>query len=822
MEKYNVNGMSCAACSSRVEKAVLNVDGVTSCSVNLLTNSMIVDGTADESAIIIAVQKAGYSASKNSNKLITSADNNSLKDKETPILCKRLIYSLLFLIVLMYISMGHIMWSLPLPEALENSPFTIGIIQMVLSFAVMCINYKYFTNGYKGLIHLSPNMDTLISLGSSASFVYSLYTLFIMYKSLTPKVHLHDLYFESAAMILALITLGKMLESRSKGKTTNALKSLMNLAPKTATVVRNNIEQNISVDDVVIGDIFIVRPGESIPVDGIVIDGHSAVDESALTGESIPVDKIVGDTVSAATINSSGYIKCQATRIGNDTTLSQIIKMVNDAATTKAPIAKIADKVSGVFVPIVISIAIIVLVVWLTLDKSIGFALTRAISVLVISCPCALGLATPVAIMVGSGKAAKNGILFKTASSLEMAGKTQIIALDKTKTITSGEPEVTDVIGDNELLKIAYSLELKSEHPLAKAIVKFCEKSDVIAYETTDFKAFSGGGVLAQYNSEAIRGGNLQYISKYCTVSEELIIKARLLASNGKTPIFFAKEKELLGIVAVSDMIKTDSANAISELKNMGIRVIMLTGDNEITARAIAKQVGIDEVISDVKPDGKEAAILSLQSQGKVTMVGDGINDAPALTRADTGIAIGAGTDVAIDAADVVLVNSKLRDVPAAIRLSRRTLRTIHQNLFWAFIYNTICIPVAAGAFVWAGLTLNPMLAAAAMSLSSFCVVSNALRLNLYDVYSTKCDKKIKQNAISEVKKMKKTIKINGMMCPHCEARVKKLLEETKGISSAIVSHTEGTAIVTLTSPIENEIISKIITDNGYEVISID
>ena len=823
MEQYNVSGMSCAACSARVEKAVLNVPGVTACSVSLLTNSMGIEGTAEEKAIIDAVEKAGYSATKkDAENQSIEPEADALADKETPLLLKRLVFSLAFLFLLMYLSMGHTMWSFPLPSFLDNNPVIIGFLQMILSAIVMGINHKFFTNGFKGLIHRSPNMDTLVSLGSSASFIYSIYVLITMISSEAPQMYLHEFYFESAAMILALITLGKLLEARSKGKTTDALKSLMNLTPKTATVIRDGTEKSISIDDVRKGDIFIVRPGESIPVDGIVLEGNSAVDESALTGESIPIDKTTGDTISGATINRFGYIKCQATRVGKDTTFSQIIKMVSDAAATKAPIAKIADKVSGVFVPIVILIAVIVLIIWLILGEAMGFALTRAISVLVISCPCALGLATPVAIMVGNGKGAKNGILFKTAASLEMAGRTQIVALDKTGTITKGEPEVTDIIGDETLLQIAYSLEKKSEHPLAKAIVKSAEEAKITALETTEFEILPGGGLIASLNGEIICGGNTDFVGKYATITKELLEKSNKLANEGKTPMFFAKGKNILGIIAVADMIKPDSTQAISELKNMGIRVVMLTGDNKLTAEAIGNQVGVDEVISQVKPDQKEKAILNLQKKGKVAMVGDGINDAPALTRADIGIAIGAGTDVAIDAADVVLVNSKLSDVPAAIRLSRATLRTIHQNLFWAFIYNAICIPVAAGAFVWAGLTLNPMIGAAAMSLSSFCVVTNALRLNLYNIRSTKKDKKIKQQTRKEEKPMEKTIKIEGMMCPHCEARVKKVLEELEGVSSAIVSHTAGTAIITMTSPLSDDTLTKVITDNGYNVIEIN
>ena len=814
--------MSCAACSARVEKAILGVKGVTSCSVSLLTNSMGIEGTANEADIISAVEKAGYGASKKDSGNKTSADQNDvLADKETPVLFKRLITSLVFLLLLMYISMGYTMWNFPLPAFLENNPVAIGFLQMLLSATVMIINKKFFINGFKGVIHRSPNMDTLVSLGSAASFIYSIFNLVLMTVSETPESYLHDLYFESSAMILALITLGKMLEARSKGKTTNALKSLMSLTPKTATVIRDNNEISIAVEEVKKGDIFAVRPGESIPVDGVVIYGNSAVDESALTGESVPVDKAAGDTVSGATINRSGYIRCEATRVGEDTTLSQIIKMVSDAAATKAPIAKIADKVSGVFVPIVMAISLVVLIIWLILGESLGFALTRAISVLVISCPCALGLATPVAIMIGNGKGAKNGILFKTATSLELTGKTQIIALDKTGTVTKGEPEVTNVIGDDKLLEIAYSLEIKSEHPIAKAIVRLGKESKLSALETNDFKIFPGGGLTAVINGESVCAGNYDFVAKQAAVPQSLLQKATELSAEGKTVIFFAKSQNVLGIIAVADMIKSDSADAVKELKNMGIRVVMLTGDNKITAEAIGKQVGIDEIIFQVKPNEKESAIIKLQKEGTVAMVGDGINDAPALTRADIGIAIGAGTDVAIDAADVVLVNSRLTDVAAAIRLSRATLRTVHQNLFWAFVYNAICIPVAAGAFVWAGITLNPMLGAAAMSLSSFCVVTNALRLNFRNIRESKNDKKIKQKKRNEEKPMEKTIKIEGMMCPHCEARVKKILEETEGVSSAVVSHTEGTAVITTSSAVSDDTITKVIVDNGYQVIEI-
>lgn len=738
MKEYDVGGMGCAACSARVEKAVLEVAGVSSCSVSLLTNSMLVEGTASDDAIVAAIENAGYTACKRKTKRKSTDEDDSLTDKETPILLKRLLISFGFLILLMYLSMGHVMWNFPLPLFLQNNPALIGTLQMILSAIVIGINHKFFTNGFKGLIHRAPNMDTLVAMGSSASFVYSFYVLILMFVSSNSAHYLHDLYFESAAMILALITLGKMLEARSKGKTTNALKSLMNLAPKTTTVIRDGAEVKISVDDVKKGDIFVVRPGESIPVDGIIIEGNSALDESALNGESVPVDKSVGDIVSAATINQSGFIKCEATRVGEDTTLSQIIKLVREASATKAPIAKIADKVSGIFVPVVMAIALLVFVVWMILGKSVGFSLTRAISVLVISCPCALGLATPVAIMVGNGKGAKSGILFKTASSLEMAARTQIVALDKTGTITKGEPEVTDIIGEENLLQIAYSLEKKSEHPLAKAIVKYGEENGISALETTDFVIFAGGGLKASLEEETICGGNADYVKKYVDISADFLEKANKIASEGKTPIFFAKGKQVLGIIAVADKIKTDSAKAIEELKRMGIRTVMLTGDNKLSAETIAKQVGIEEVFAELKPEQKEKAIVNLQKEGKVAMVGDGINDAPSLTRADIGIAIGAGTDVAIDAADIVLVNSNVSDVGAAIRLSRATLKIIRENLFWAFIYNVICIPVAAGAFVWAGLTLNPMIGAAAMSLSSFCVVTNALRLNLFDVRKMK------------------------------------------------------------------------------------
>lgn len=828
MEQYNVTGMSCAACSARVEKAVKSVDGVTSCSVSLLTNSMGVEGTAKESDIIAAVEKAGYGASKKDKEKKTSQSEDALTDKETPVLVKRLIASLFFLIILMYISMGHTMWGFPLPSFFENNPIAVGIAQLLLSAIVMIINQKFFINGVKGLIHRSPNMDTLVAMGSAASFGYSVYALLAMTASKTPAHYLHELYFESAAMILALITLGKMLEARSKGKTTNALRSLMKLSPKTAVVIKGGVETTVGIEEVGKNDLFVVRPGERIPVDGVIVEGHCSVDESALTGESIPVDKSEGDSVSAATVNSSGFIKCRATRVGEDTTLSQIIKMVSDAAATKAPIAKLADKVSGIFVPVVIGISAVVLAVWLIAGEGVGFALGRAISVLVISCPCALGLATPVAIMVGNGMGAKNGILFKTAASIENTGRTQIVALDKTGTITKGEPSVTDIIsadGDEEkLLSLAYSLEKKSEHPLSKAIVSQAESQNCPFSETENFEIFPGGGLVATVDGFEICGGNADFVGKRAAIDTELSQKADALASEGKTPMFFAFNKKLLGIIAVADTLKDDSKDAVGELRNMGIRVVMLTGDNKKTAEAIGRAVGVDEVIAEVKPDGKEAVIRRLSEEGKIVMVGDGINDAPALTRADIGIAIGAGADVAVDAADVVLVNSRLSDVPAAIRLSRATLMTIKQNLFWAFIYNAVCIPVAAGAFVWAGLTLNPMLGAAAMSLSSFCVVTNALRLNLFNIRSSKRDKKIKSKTKkfkSEKKAMTKTLKIEGMMCPHCEARVKKVLEELEEVSEALVSHKDGTAILTLKAPVSDEKLTKLITDNGYKIIEV-
>lgn len=831
MKQFDVTGMSCAACSARVEKAVGNVDGVTSCAVSLLTNSMSVEGTANDTDIINAVKNAGYGANvKNHNSDVEYKDE--LKDMETPILKRRLILSIVFLIPLMYVSMGHTMWNWYLPKFFDNNYIAIGIVQMLFTIVVMIVNNNFFVSGFKGLIHRSPNMDSLVALGSGASFVYSLYALFAMTYYQTnnnPQMvmhYVHEFYFESAAMILALITVGKMLEAHSKGKTTNALKGLMNLAPKSATIVVNGEEKPVPIANVKIGDIFVVKPGESIPVDGIVIDGESAVDESALSGESIPVDKEKGDEVSAASLNQSGFLKCQATRVGEDTTLSQIIKMVNDAATTKAPIAKIADKVSGVFVPVVIVIALLTTIIWLLLGESSGFALARGISVLVISCPCALGLATPVAIMVGNGIGAKFGIMFKTSESLEEAGRVQIIALDKTGTITKGEPEVTDILpvdcNEDELLKLAFALEQKSEHPLARAIVKLSNDKNIIANDVTEFKAVAGNGLHAKLNNENIFGGNFKFISNYAIINDTIKNKADKLSEMGKTPLFFSKGDRLMGIIAVADVVKEDSAEAINELKNMGINVVMLTGDNKITAEAIGKMVGVDKVISGVLPDGKEKVIRQLKQTGKVAMVGDGINDAPALTSADIGIAIGAGTDIAIDAADIVLMKNSLKDVASAIRLSRQTLRNIHENLFWAFIYNIIGIPLAAG--IWYpifGLKLNPMFGAAAMSLSSFCVVTNALRLNFYNIYSTKKDKKIKQNKTKEIDIMTKTMNIKGMMCGHCEAAVKKALEALPQVDEAVVSHQDGTAVLSLNSDIDNDILKKTVEDKDYEVVSI-
>ena len=852
MEQYNVTGMSCAACSARVEKAVSKVPGVTSCSVSLLTNSMGVEGTADEAAVIAAVEAAGYGASVKGARgagagagssagraaaasAAAGADDEFLKDTETPKIRRRLVASLCFLIPLMYLSMGHMMWNWPLPEALAENHVAIGIAQLLLTGIVMVINQKFFISGFKGLIHGAPNMDTLVALGAGASFVYSTYALFAMTAAQMNgdmegvMSYMHEFYFESAAMILTLITVGKMLEARSKGKTTDALKGLMKLAPKTAVLVRDGAEVEVSIDQVRKGDIFVVRPGENIPVDGVVLEGNSAVNESALTGESIPVDKKPGDPVSAATLNHSGFIRCEATRVGEDTTLSQIIQMVSDAAATKAPIAKVADRVSGVFVPAVIGIAAVTLIVWLLAGQTIGFALARAISVLVISCPCALGLATPVAIMVGNGMGAKNGILFKTAVSLEETGKTQIVALDKTGTITSGEPRTTDIlpmegVTEEKLLALAYALEKKSEHPLSKAILETGRERGVKDnQEVTDFQAVPGGGLTGILSGKRLTGGNLKYISQAAEVTDEARRQAEALAEEGKTPLFFAEDGRLQGIIAVADVIKEDSPRAVKELQNMGIHVVMLTGDNERTARAIGKQAGVDEVIAGVLPDGKESVIRELKKKGKVAMVGDGINDAPALTRADMGIAIGAGTDVAIDAADVVLMKSRLSDVPAAIRLSRATLRNIHENLFWAFFYNVIGIPLAAGVWIPIfGWQLNPMFGAAAMSLSSFCVVTNALRLNWFKVHDAGKDKKIKQNVKKEKTTMTKTIKIEGMMCGHCEAAVKKALEALPQVDEAQVSHEKGTAVVTLNGEVSDDVLKKAVEDKDYKVTGIE
>lgn len=844
MEQYSVTGMTCAACQARVEKVVSNVPGVTDVSVSLLTNSMGVEGTATSADIVAAVEKAGYHASVKGAQMESSQGAEALADTETPKLLKRLIISLIFLMPLMYLSMGHMMWNWPLPGFLNNNHVGMGLAQLLFTVIIMVINQRFFISGFTSLIHRAPNMDTLVAMGATAAFGYSTYALFAMTVAQTAgndklvMSYMHEFYFESAAMILTLITLGKTLEAYSKGKTTDALKSLMNLAPKMATVVRNEQEMLISADQVKKGDIFLVKPGESIPVDGIVLEGNSAIDEAALTGESIPVDKAVGDTVSAAAINQSGFIKCEATRVGEDTTLSQIIKMVSDAAATKAPIAKIADKVSGIFVPAVITIAIITIIGWLLAGESVGFALARGISVLVISCPCALGLATPVAIMVGNGVGAKHGILFKTAVSLEEAGKVDIVALDKTGTITNGQPKVTDIlpvdgISEQELLETAFSLEKKSEHPLAKAIVEYGEEKNFTVSVVDNFKAVPGNGLTGTLNEETLIGGNLLFIERSLSISKELKHSAEQLASAGKTPLFFAKENRLLGMIAVADVIKEDSPQAIKELKAMGIHVVMLTGDNERTAKAIGEQAGVDNVIAGVLPDGKESVIQALGKKGKVAMVGDGINDAPALTRADVGIAIGAGTDVAMDAADVVLMKSKLADVPAAIRLSRGVLRNIHENLFWAFFYNTIGIPLAAGLLIPVlGWKLNPMFGAAAMSLSSFCVVTNALRLNLLNIRSTKKDKK-KKNAIDvslininnnekkEVNEMTKTMNIKGMMCGHCEAAVKKALEALPEVASAEVSHEKGTAVVTLEKEIADDVLKKTVEDKDYEVVEI-
>ena len=827
MLQFNVTGMSCAACSARVEKAVSAVEGVTSCSVSLLTNAMGVEGTASVDAICKAVHEAGYGCAPKGaeTETQTKAQEDALQDHETPALKKRLITSLGFLVVLMYLSMGHTMWGWPAPEFLAESPMANGLTQLLLTAVVMVINQKFFISGFKSLWHRAPNMDTLVALGSAAAFVYSTYALYAMLADPAHAHHwLHEFYFESAAMILSLITVGKMLEARSKGKTTDALKSLMKLAPKTAVVVRNGVETEVPIEQVRQDDVFVVRPGESIPVDGVVLEGHSAVNESALTGESIPVDKVEGDSVSAATLNQSGFLKCRATRVGQDTTLSQIIKMVSDAAATKAPIAKVADKVSGVFVPVVISIAVIATIVWLLAGQSFGYALARGISVLVISCPCALGLATPVAIMVGNGVGAKNGILFKTAVSLEETGKVETVVLDKTGTITAGHPQVTDImpaegITEDELLSLAVALEQKSEHPLAKAILA---RSEGCPMEVTDFEALPGNGLTAKLGGAVLAGGNQSFIGTHAPVPLLLRKRAERLAEEGKTPLFFARDGQLLGVIAVADVMKDDSPRAIKELQNMGINVVMLTGDNERTAKAIGRQAGVDKVIAGVLPDGKEAVIRKLKENGKVAMVGDGINDAPALTRADIGIAIGAGADVAIDAADVVLMKSRLSDVPAAIRLSRAALRNIHENLFWAFFYNTIGIPLAAGVFIaWLGWELNPMFGAAAMSLSSFCVVTNALRLNLIKIHDPSRDRKKKHHK-KESKTMTKTMHIEGIMCGHCEARVKKALEALDAVELAEVSHTAGTAIVTLNAPVADDVLKAAVEAQDYPVISIE
>ncbi len=842
VEQYSVTGMSCAACSARVEKAVKKVPGVTACSVSLLTNSMGVEGTASAAEIVAAVEAAGYGASPKaaaaSASAAPAADESALEDKETPRMKRRLVASLIVLVVLMYVSMGHMMWGWPLPGFFEGNHVAMGLLQMLLTIVIMVINQRFFVSGFKSFIHRAPNMDALVMMGAGAAFLYSTYALFAMTGAQVAgdadavMRWMHEFYFESAGTILTLITVGKTLEARSKGRTTDALKSLMKLAPKTATVVRNGVEQEVPIAQVRRGDVFVVRPGESIPVDGTVLEGDTAVNEAALTGESIPVDKAPGDPVSAATINTSGFIRCEATRVGEDTTLSQIIKMVSDAAATKAPIAKVADQVSGVFVPAVIGIACVTFVIWMLVGRPVGYSLARAISVLVISCPCALGLATPVAIMVGNGVGAKHGVLFKTAVSLESAGRTEIVALDKTGTITSGEPRVTDLIpasgvAEGELLRMAAALEQRSEHPLAKAVLAHAKERGTAIPEVADFRALPGSGLAAALDGAELSGGNLKFIQTVAEVTPELRAAAERLSGQGKTPLFFSRDGKLAGIIAVADAIKEDSPRAISELRNMGIRVVMLTGDNERTAKAIGAQAGVDEVIAGVLPEGKAGAIASLKKQGKVAMVGDGINDAPALTAADTGIAIGAGTDVAIDAADVVLMKSRLSDVPAAIRLSRATLRNIHENLFWAFIYNTIGIPLAAGAFIKLfGWQLNPMFGAAAMSLSSFCVVSNALRLNLFDMYSAKHDRKIRshkesQNQKEEEKTMTKTMKIDGMMCGHCEARVKKVLEAIDGVTEAVVSHTAGTAIVTLSAPVDDATLKQAVEAQDYQVFSI-
>ena len=846
MEQYNVTGMSCAACSARVEKAVSKVPGVTACSVSLLTNSMGVEGTASAQEIIAAVQDAGYGAAPKSGGETKAAapSADALADRETPVLKRRLIASLGFLAVLMYFSMGHTMWSWPLPGWFDGNHVAVGLAQLLLAAIVMVINQKFFISGFKSLLHGAPNMDTLVALGSGASFVWSTYALFAMTRaqqigdSSAVMAYMHEFYFESAAMILALITVGKMLEARSKGKTTDALRSLMSLAPKTASVERGGAETVVPIEQVRRGDVFLVRPGESIPVDGVVLEGESAVNEAALTGESIPVDKAAGDAVSAATVNQSGFLRCEATRVGEDTTLSQIIKMVSDAAATKAPIAKIADRVSGVFVPAVITIAVVTTIIWLLAGQTFPFALARGISVLVISCPCALGLATPVAIMVGNGLGAKNGVLFKTAVSLEQTGKTQIVVLDKTGTITSGEPRVTDVlpaegVSEAELLSAAFALERKSEHPLAKAILRRGEEQGIAVPEVTDFRALPGNGLTAVLDGRPVLGGSLKFLSSKAKVPDAVRAAAEGMAEQGKTPLLFALDGRLLGVIAVADVLKEESSEAIRQLKNMGVRAVMLTGDNEKTSRAIAREAGVDHVIAGVLPDGKEQVVAALQQYGKVAMVGDGINDAPALTRADMGVAIGAGTDVAIDAADVVLMHSRLTDVPAAIRLSRATLRNIHENLFWAFFYNVICIPLAAGAFISIlGWKLNPMVGAAAMSLSSFTVVTNALRLNLFKLHDPSRDKAIEPVHIpeelfqsftkQEETTMQKTMKIEGMMCQHCEARVKKTLEKLEGVASAEVSHTAGTAIVSLTADVDNAVLKQAVEDQDYTVLAIE
>ncbi len=845
MQQFSVTGMTCAACSTRVEKAVSAVEGVTGCSVSLLTNSMGVEGSASVAAVIKAVEDAGYGAAVKGGSSASGSSkapdyDDMLVDKETPVMKKRLIASLVLLTPLMYFSMGHMMWGWPLPAWFDGNHVAMGLVQLLLATAIMIVNQKFFINGFKGLLHRSPNMDTLVALGSGASYIYSVYALFAMTASKTPEetMHfMHEFYFESAAMILALITVGKMLEARSKGKTTDALKSLMKLAPKTATVIRDGAETEVGIEQVQIGDVFVVRPGENIPVDGIVLEGTSAVNESALTGESIPVDKEAGDQVSAATLNQSGFLKCEAKRVGEDTTLSQIIQMVSDAAATKAPIAKIADRVSGVFVPVVITIAVITTLIWLIAGQDIGYALARGISVLVISCPCALGLATPVAIMVGNGMGAKSGIMFKTAVSLEETGKTQIVALDKTGTITNGEPKVTDIVpgegySQDTLLSLAYALEQKSEHPLARAIIAYGDEQGFAKQEVTDFAAVAGNGLTGTLEGKKLSGGNRRFMEKKCRISATMREQAKKLAEEGKTPLYFAEDDHFAGIIAVADVMKQDSAQAIKELQNMGIKVVMLTGDNARTAKAIGAQAGVDQVIAGVLPDGKESVIRSLQEHGKVTMVGDGINDAPALTRADIGIAIGAGTDIAIDAADVVLMKSNLLDVPAAIRLSRQTLKNIHENLFWAFFYNVIGIPLAAGLFIpLFGWKLNPMFGAAAMSLSSFCVVSNALRLNLFQMYNAHKDKKLKNEVVlpvmetaeeeKEMETMEKVMEIKGMMCGHCEARVKKTLEAIEGVAEAIVSHEKGTAIVKMTAEVADDVLAAAVTAQDYEVVSV-